>query len=152
MPGGRPDAPTTCAPPYMQMTTGCYRFVSTQTTWLAAERDCEADTVDAHLVLIDSVEEHTVIHDLSTARGAFDVWVGYTDQVAEGSMRWIAPGGLDPVATSFCFFGTATNSDAFDCVTQDAANMCPDWRYRACGDLHAYVCERDGAAPDPTAY
>lgn len=147
-----PDArpiPTACVAPYSSTPDGCYRLVPTLTPWLAAEKACEADAPDAHLVVIDSVAEHFAIHSFSA--GTVDVWIAYTDRVTEGVMRWLAPGGLDPTQNS-CFFGSEVNTAAANCVTQMTQNACGDWFYRDCNTLHAYVCERDGAPAELTRY
>ena len=148
-PDGRPDATAACVAPYTSTPGGCYRFVPTLAPWLTAEQDCESDAPDAHLVVIDSVDEHFTIHGLSSA--AVDVWLAYTDRVTEGQMVWLAPGGIDPTPNP-CFFGSAVNSAAADCVTQDGTSQCGDWFYRDCNTLHAYVCERDGSPADATRY
>ena len=146
-PGG--DATGACVAPYTSTPGGCYRFVPTLTPWLAAEQACESDAPDAHLVVVDSVDEHFTIHGLSSA--AVDVWIAYSDRVVEGQLLWLTPGGIDPTPDP-CFFGSATNSAAADCVTQDGGSQCGDWFYRDCNTLHAYVCERDGAPADPARY
>ena len=148
-PDGRADATGACVAPYTSTPDGCYRFVPTLAPWLTAEQDCEADAPDAHLVVIDSVDEHFTIHGVSSA--AVDVWIAYTDRVTEGQMLWLAAGGIDPTPNP-CFFGSATNSAAADCVTQDGTTQCGDWFYRDCNSLHAYVCERDGSPADPARY
>jgi hypothetical protein len=145
-----PGAPGACAAPYTSTPLGCHRFVATRATWLAAEQDCEDDAADAHLVVIDSVDEHFAIHQLAST--AADVWLAYTDRVTEGSLAWLTAGGLDPTSNP-CFFGAgAVNAAAADCVTQDGTSTCGDWFYRSCDELHAYVCERDGAAADTARY
>jgi lectin-like protein len=129
------------------------------TPWLAAEQDCEADAPDAHLVVINDVNEHFAIHGFSA--GTNDVWIGYTDRVTDGMMRWVTPGTkdhLDPRPDP-CFFGSAANPAGASCVTQMTQNACDtgpppvgDWFYRDCKELHAYICERDGSPADPTLY
>jgi Lectin C-type domain len=147
---GPAEAPGPCVAPYTSTPLGCYRFVPTLAPWLAAEQDCEDDASDAHLVVIDSVDEHFAIHDVSAA--AASVWLAYTDRITEGQLVWLAPGGLDP-APNPCFFGpTTANSGAADCVTQDGTTSCGDWFHRSCSELHAYVCERDGSPADATRY
>jgi hypothetical protein len=149
-PGDTPDAPGACEPPYTSTPLGCHRFVPTPAPWLAAEQDCEDDAAGAHLVIIDSVDEHFAIHELTTS--TTDVWLAYTDRVTEGSLLWLTSGGLDPTSNP-CFFGpSAVNSAALDCVTQDGTSSCGDWFYRGCDELHAYVCERDGSPPDEARY
>lgn len=147
----RADAPVGCLPPYVMLDVGCYRIVTAPHAWSDAEQLCEADAPDAHLVVIDSVAEHFTIHNATNSLN--DVWVAYTDRVVEGAFKWLAPGGLDPL-TDMCFFGAAgpNNNPNTDCVTQDGPTSCGDWHVRDCGELHAFVCERDGAAADPSKY
>ena len=146
------DAPLgACDPPYELRaigdgaTSSCYRFVAARATWLDAERDCEDDAPDAHLVVIDSVPEHDTVHALGS-----DVWVAFTDRVSEGAMTWVTDGGIDPFDNP-CFFGADQNGPGEDCVIQ-GANACPDWFYQGCDALHAYVCERDGQPANVTRY
>lgn len=160
-----PAIPTACVAPYTSVQYasaqdgstlhGCYRLETKPTPWLDAEQDCEGDAPDAHLVVIDSVDEHYAIHTFSMSPRTNDVWIGYTDLALDGTMRWPAPGGLEPERPpnpNLCFFGMQVNPAGATCVTQMTVNTCGDWFYRSCTELHAYVCERDGSPANSTAY
>lgn len=146
----RIDAVTACVPPYAMTSGGCYRVETTPASWLAAEAQCEAE--NAHLVVIADVAEHDVVHALTTGAGAARAWLGYTDRVAEGTFRWVAPPGVDP-SPDPCFFGANPNTAGTDCVIQDGPSHCPDWTVEDCvATTSAYVCDRDLVAIDPTSY
>lgn len=147
-----PDAPLdayVCAPPYSVVSGGCYRVNTGTATWLAAEQQCEAE--GAHLIIVNDIPEHFVLHTMLGDASAVASWVGYTDRVTEGSFQWVAPGGLDP-AISTCFLGGIPNPAGADCVTQDGPNNCPDWNIIDCMAARPYVCEHDASLAVPGTY
>jgi hypothetical protein len=148
-----PDAavPVECPDDYDEIDGSRYRFVPRAAAWLDAERDCEDDALGAHLIVVDDVDEHYVLHSLSGRMP--DSWIGYTDRVDEGQLLWLGPGGLRP-DDSECFWGLAgvDNGASRDCVAQDSFNTCGDWFVRSCDDLRAYVCECDDHPANRDAY
>jgi|JI10StandDraft_1071094.scaffolds.fasta_scaffold09123_4 hypothetical protein len=145
------DALPACVAPYAVVGGSCYRMVDVPASWDAAEAACEAD--GAHLVIIDSVAEHDVVHGLLGAAGVTGGWVGASDRVAEDAWRWVGAGGVDLLADQ-CYFGPSgpANSAVLDCVASFATNFCGDYTLFLCSDSHPYVCERDGVAIDRGAF
>jgi len=148
-----PDAavPVECPAEYEAIDGSRYRFVQQTATWLEAELDCEDDARGAHLIIVDDVDEHYVLHDLT--QGIPDAWIGYTDRVREGQFAWLAPGGLDP-GKSACYWGPGgvINGERTDCVVQGSINACGDWFVYDCETQHGYVCECDDQPADRAAY
>ncbi len=146
-----PDGP--CPAGYVPMSGSCYRVESTPRTWLAAETDCHDDGDGSHLATIVDVAEHFDLHDLATlGSGGAEIWIGYTDRVAEGTFRWVSAGGLDP-STDSCFLGTSfTNNASINCVVQLSASECMDWFVRDCALTRPYICEHDGQVVDLAAF
>jgi hypothetical protein len=132
---------------------GCYRVGITPRSWLAAELDCEA--VGAHLIVEDSIQEHTTAHDLATAAGVTRVWVGWSDRRGPDNVfTWVAPDAGGLLQTDPCVFGS-TEPDAGDadhCAVQAANNSCPDYQDVSCDLLESYICECDGQLADPARY
>jgi hypothetical protein len=143
------DGSGECPAGYTPVDGSCYRVESTQRMWAAAEADCESDGDGSHLVIMVDVAEHFAVHAMSEAQaGGAEVWIGYTDVIAEGTFQWIAGGGLDP-SLDECFFGPSgpTNDATTNCVVQLSATQCGDWLVRDCAALRPYVCEHDGQLP-----
>jgi hypothetical protein len=142
---------TTCSAPFSLFEGECIHPVATPTDWLSAERACEAER--SHLFVAKDVPTHFVVHDALTAASIVEAWIGFSDRVTEGTFAWVGAGGVNP-ATDMCFFGSGgpVNGNNQDCVSQTAANACPDWTVRDCLLAQPYICERDGHVPDPTAY
>ncbi len=152
IPDGAPDLALdayVCAMPYSVMSGGCYRVSTARATWLAAEQQCESE--GAHLIVVNDIPEHFVLHTMLGNVGAAVAWVGYTDRVTEGQFQWVAPGGLDPSINN-CFLGGVANSPAADCVTQAGPNGCPDWNIIDCATTLPYVCEHDASLAVPGTY
>jgi hypothetical protein len=112
-------------------------FIETSTAldWNAAAAACIA-LGDAHLVVIGDLDENTAID----AELDVDAWIGYSDQLTEGTFAWVnnAPAGFE-------HFGTPPTGDTEDCVVLDF----PDgtWNDTECGGAKPYVCECDPAPP-----
>ncbi len=135
-----------CPPTWRQGPNGvgCYRFDPESTGWGAAEEACEAceaSAPDAHLVVIDSQEEHALVTDLSDGEVS---WIGLSDRAEEGTLRWVT--GAEPKFTMYPFKGL-NNSDTEDCV-----DSLDEWFLWECDLSCPFVCELDGLPPDPTAY
>ena len=143
--------PAECPDSYVLIDGSRYRPHLLPGSWLSAEQDCEDDAVGAHLMVVDTVDEHFLLHALTV--GVPDVWIGYTDRREEGAFRWVAPGGLNPFDQT-CFWDPAglVNDLSADCVVQLTDNACGDWFVVGCGGLHAYVCECDDRPADHEAY
>ncbi len=148
------DAALACPASYTQTPDGCYRVVTAPTGWIAAELDCEADR--AHLVVLDSLDKHYVLHAMLATAGISASWLGLSDRHVESAFQWVTAAGLDP-SSDRCYWGSSGpngdgNSATNDCVTQATANSCPDWTVEDCGSLRPFVCEHDGTPADPTRY
>ena len=144
-----PDADTACDPPFSVTSGGCYHVVATPARWADAEALCESE--NAHLIVIADVAEHYVLHTLLGDAGAARGWLGYSDQVTEGALLWVAPPGVDPTTDS-CFLGANPNLATTDCVTQDGPSSCPDWSIQDCATTNPFVCERDNRTIDHASY
>jgi hypothetical protein len=119
-----------------------YRFVSTQTTWLAAENDCEDDAigVPTHLVVLDSnAERSAMIAGPLGISTIADQWIGATDLQSEGQLRYVT------TQQNTLTLSPTMNADNKDCVRIHNAGAN---EYRACTETNVYICECDGAAAD----
>jgi hypothetical protein len=147
------DATLGCPASYSQTPDGCYRIVATATDWLTAEQSCEAD--GAHLIVLDDLAEHYLLHSMLMTAGVPSGWLGFTDRRVETVFRWVTVDGLDP-ASNGCYWGgspaSAGNSPTNNCVIQAAMNACPDWTVLDCAVAQPFVCEHDGTPADPTTY
>ncbi len=149
------DADLACPSSYDNTPDGCYLLVATPKDWLGAELACEAS--GAHLIVIDDVPEHSLLHSMLTDASVVQSWMGYSDRRIEGAFAWVVSGaGVDP-STATCFWGTGGpaadgNSPANDCVIETAVSACPDWSIHDCAELQPYVCEHDNLPADPTRY
>merc|ERR1712088_652223 len=81
-----------CAAPWTQLSTGCYRFHESPMTQSEAKKFCEEEQeVPAHLVEIDSMEENRAIIAEIQQRDFFsrkiNFWLGINDRHTEG--QWV---------------------------------------------------------------
>jgi len=81
-----------CAAPWTQLSTGCYRFHESPMTQSEAKKFCEEEQeVPAHLVEIDSAEENRAIiaemHRQNSFSQKINFWLGITDRHSEG--HWV---------------------------------------------------------------
>jgi len=121
-----------------------YRVVDQPAPWLDAQRDCADDGAGTHLAVVGSELERSGLRTLFQD----DLWIGFSDRVAEGSFRWVT--GASSAFTGWAS-GQPDGQDASqDCVEQK--HMMQSWHDQPCTDLLAYVCECDGVAADPATY
>merc|ERR1712020_40311 len=81
-----------CAAPWTQLSTGCYRFHESPMTQSDAKKFCEEEQeVPAHLVEIDSLEENRAINAEMKRQNFYspkiNFWLGITDRQSEG--HWV---------------------------------------------------------------
>merc|ERR1711953_1055368 len=81
-----------CAAPWTQLSTGCYRFHETPMTQSEAKKFCEEEQeVPARLVEIDSAEENRAIVAEMQRQNSFsrkiNFWLGINDRHSEG--HWV---------------------------------------------------------------
>ncbi len=142
-----PDAgPAPCPLNYSRLGAAgtLYRLGNGTTGWDAAEADCEDDGAGTHLAVLDDVEELAVVAPLL---GADDAWIGVTNRVSRAT--WLTV--LGDVAPIQPFQGGAPSPGrGRACVvllgeSQQFSNV-------ACNPATRYVCECDGAEPDPDAF
>ncbi|EMI46059.1 LamG-like jellyroll fold domain-containing protein [Rhodopirellula sp. SWK7] len=79
---------------YSVETGSFYKFVSSSISWNAALSAANAATlssVTGNLVHIESAAENEVVWTIA-AGGAADVWIGASDELAEGDWRWYDDG------------------------------------------------------------
>ncbi len=130
-----------CPGQYTPYGGSSYRFVTTPTDWLAAERACEADGPGAHLVVPDAVSETMTIDAISSASRT---WVGDSARKTSGTWLWVTGGAglsLGNDATNRCaryFDGTGGGTAALE--GQD------------CAGTAAYLCECDTMPVAPASY
>jgi len=136
-----------CPASYAAMLPGSnsrYRAVGPALSWLGAEQDCADDGQGTHLIVIGSETERSGLRSLLDD----DVWIGYSDRVAEDEFRWVT--GVD---LPFEAWASGRPDDANgdeDCAQQKRRSG--EWDDQSCTDLYLYVCECDGFAPDPAAF
>ena len=112
----------------------CYQAFDDSKKPLAAAAACQE--LGGHLVSIASEAENTTVRTLADAVCPDEhVWIGLTDELAEGNYRW-----PDGTPLSFTFWGGGEpNADASD---EDWVEMLPDGKWN---DKYAagrcYVCE-----------
>jgi hypothetical protein len=133
-------APLSCPAGYVSSGQGVsrYRFVTAQTSWLAAEQACEAD--GTHLVVIDSMEERDAVRAMTVA----NIWVGTTDIKLEGIFVHVTGAIAD-----YKPWAGGEPGITEDCVEQRQNG---EWNDHGCNNNHDYVCECDGLAVDPDSY
>ena len=81
-----------CAAPWTQLSTGCYRFHVSPMTQSEAKKFCEEEQeVPAHLVEIDSLEENRAINAEMLRQNFYsrkiNFWLGINDRHTEG--QWV---------------------------------------------------------------
>jgi uncharacterized protein YraI len=66
-----------------------YKLITEENSWLDAKIDCESQ--GGHLVTITSEDENDFIKTLADSN---KVWLGLTDELSEGTWKWITGEGL----------------------------------------------------------
>jgi len=127
-----------CAPPWTQLSTGCYRFHESPMTQSEAKKFCEEEQqVPAHLVEIDSAEENNAILAEIQRRDPLsrkiDFWLGITDRQSEGD--WV----LESTGKSVVFtdWNSGEPNNAGSSGTENCAHINPSfykWNDADCND------------------
>jgi hypothetical protein len=145
-----PDVGVTCAPPYLQLATGCYRFVldgSTTAKWLDVEDACEADGPGTHLAVVDDEIELNVLIDKLRVLSTIDAAIGFSDRTLEGTYRTVTGGA------AFLRWAPANPDGGNDCGSLAAGVNDNGMKDSTCeANFNDYICELDGNAPDPMAF
>ena len=141
-----PDAPAVACPSnYVRLgeVGTLYRLGNGATDWDVAEADCAADAGGTHLAVLDDVAELGLVTRLV---GTGDAWIGVTNRVDPD--RFLTVLGDDAAVLPWRNGLPPGNRKV--CVALIGPDRLVDW-FR-CGEAHRYVCECDGAEPDPDAF
>ena len=112
-----------------------YRFVTGPTVpWDVARDDCAAD--GAHLAVINDSEENGRLDGANT--GNATLWIGYTDQAAEGQWQWVTE-SMHPF-TNWSGGGPDNGGSGENCAEFRSDGQ---WNDNECTTLHGYICECD---------
>ena len=142
-----PDArPAPCPINYARLGDAgtVYRLGNATSGWDAAEADCEDDGDGTHLVVLDDGDELAVV---APVIGAGDAWIGVTNRMS--SATWLTVlGAVAPIQP--WRGGAPSPGQGRACVvllgeTRELSNV-------ACARASRYICECDGAEPDPRAF
>ncbi len=115
-------------------TNRCYRIVVEPASWAAAVADCTLwSKAVGHLAAITSADEDAFLTPL-TGQSA---WIGATDAPSEGQFQWVS--GETWFYQNFAD-GQPSNLNGLEhCVEKLPGGQ---WNDVACGELRAYICER----------
>jgi hypothetical protein len=112
-----------------------YRLYTDEKTWANAKSDCLSR--NGHLVSITSSGENDFVSNLA---GSNTVWIGFTDEVSEGTWQWIT--GESVVYTNWA----APEPNDYG-AGEDYGEMISDGTWNDCGPpawptiTRCYVCE-----------
>lgn len=125
-----------------------YREVTATASWTAAAADCADDddggafTGFTHLAVIGDDAERLALTSPAAITG--NTWVGLSDQLIEGTFRWVTAeptGGYPQVGQQPPWDnGDPDGGDPIDCVRFKNSFTYED---KACGDANSYLCECD---------
>lgn len=135
-----------CPAGYAQLIAGrpqLYRVVTTPAAWADAQADCADDGAGTHLAVVDDAAEQQGLAVLD-----LDIWLGYTDQISEGTFRWV--NGASSSFTAWAANQPDDSGGGEDCTQQQRAPS--KWFDLSCAVALAYVCECDGIPSDPSTY
>lgn len=138
------DAGLECLAGYSPADGSCYRVVRDvgELAWAPAELACEADGAGAHLAVISSRAEATLVKNL--VLGSADAYVGASDRISEG--RFLTVQGM-PVLDGWAA-GQPDGGDVLDCVLVTDSGLADG----SCNFPNDFVCEYDGIVVDPASY
>jgi len=133
------DAPA-CPSSYMAIAGGTathvYRFVNTAVAWATQRNTCTND--GAYLFEPADAAEMTAVNTFANAAGAVELWIGITDQGAEGTFL-TTRNAVPPYLTTAWEGGEPDDSpNPGDCVRASATGTFADDR---CTNPRRAVCE-----------
>merc|ERR1719193_2648614 len=149
-------AMSSCSPPWISLSPGCYLFQDWNSTWYESRRECKQS--GGFLVEIDSEEEQNALMNEITARGwdgetHFGFWIGLTDIFHDGSWVWDNFGR--PLNFSYWANGEPNNWNGVQhCAAINLRWADGRWddvgceasmnKHNTSGDTYGHICEASG--------
>ncbi|XP_048579857.1 uncharacterized protein LOC5521688 isoform X1 [Nematostella vectensis] len=118
--------------------TSCYKFNTARKTWSMAKADCHG--AGGYLVKVDDATEQNFLSYRSRTISQ-SMWIGATDEAAEGHFVWEGDGTL--VNYTNWFRGEPNDhSGKEDCVEMIAGYYAGYWNDNFCEQFRNFICEK----------
>ncbi|XP_077081601.1 galactose-specific lectin nattectin-like [Siphateles boraxobius] len=115
----------------------CYKHVCHQTTWIAAERNCQS--LGANLASVSNKPVNDFLRSLLPSPST-RAWIGGHDAVEEG--EWLWSDGTVFSYTNWCSWQPDNYKGAEHCLEINfSSNRC--WNDECCSTSLSYICVKD---------
>ncbi|XP_008431073.1 C-type lectin domain family 4 member F-like [Poecilia reticulata] len=130
----------TCPAGWSMFSGSCHVLSTTSGAWYEARADCR--TRGGDLVVINDADEQKFVLTLTET----STWIGLTDQVTEGSWKWVDGTPLSSQLSKFWGQNQPDNGGGYHQYgEEDCAhiwNNYKKWNDVGCGNSYLWICEK----------